>query len=60
MMKYKKLYENYKMVNVKSSGFDIILNEILKNKEVIMCLWYLYRKCFFNRCRTINLVRLYY
>ena len=35
-----------KLQNGKSPGLDNIPNEILKNKEVIMCLWYLYRKCF--------------
>ena len=34
-----------KLQNGKSPGLDNIPNEILKNKEVIMCLWYLYRKC---------------
>ena len=45
-----------KLQNGKSPGLDNIPNEILKNKEVIMCLWYLYRKC----CRTFNLVRCHY
>ena len=30
----------------KACGLDGIPNEILKNRKVVICLWYLFKKCF--------------
>ena len=39
-----------KLKNDKACGIDNISNEVLKNKDINMCLWSLFSKCFAFSC----------
>ena len=40
----------FKLKNNKACGIDNISNEVLKNKDINMCLWSLFSKCFEFSC----------